>query len=100
VTYLCLVAYVLLVSIATTAAAVAPKPPPARPADPEEPMTRREPTINNRALMVECRRCRCVAGAPCMATRGARLKDNKVHLVRAADYRERETARKTREAGR
>lgn len=63
-------------------------------------MPRREPTIYNRALMVQCRRCRCVAGAPCMDTRGVRLKDNKVHVVRAADYRQREAARKAREPGR
>ncbi|GGU13057.1 hypothetical protein [Streptomyces violascens] len=63
-------------------------------------MTRREPTIHNPALMIQCPRCDCVAGAPCLDTRGSRLRDGRVHLARTAAHRRREAARKPREAGR
>ncbi|MGW8326513.1 zinc finger domain-containing protein [Streptomyces sp. NPDC055897] len=54
---------------------------------------RREPTIHNRAVMVECPRCKTVPGARCLDTRGTPLKPGKVHRDRAAAYREREAQR-------
>ena len=63
-------------------------------------MTRREPTIHNPALTVQCPRCGCVPGAPCLDTRGSRLRDGSVHLARTAAHRRREVARAAREAGR
>jgi hypothetical protein len=55
---------------------------------PKRPTGHREPTIHNRALMVTCPRCRCVPGAPCMDTRGMRLKEGKAHRDRTALYLE------------
>ncbi|MEU8886702.1 hypothetical protein [Streptomyces sp. NPDC048442] len=58
---------------------------------------RREPTIHHRALMVTCPRCRCVPGAPCMDTRGSRLKDGRVHKDRAEFYRDSTATEATQE---
>ncbi|MFD9564411.1 hypothetical protein [Streptomyces sp. NPDC059994] len=57
-------------------------------------MARREPTIHNPALVVTCPRCRCVPGAPCLDTRGSRLKDGRVHRDRTAFHRDREARRR------
>lgn len=50
-------------------------------------MSRREPTIHNRALMVRCRRCGSFPGALCYDSRGRRLDDGRVHRDRSADAR-------------
>jgi hypothetical protein len=63
-------------------------------------MTRREPTIYNRALTVTCPRCRCVPGARCMDTQGRWLKDGKAHRDRVDLHRKLEADRQVWEAGR
>lgn len=63
-------------------------------------MTRREPTIHSRALMVECPKCGCMPGARCLDTRGTPLKPGKVHRDRTEAYLDREAARQAREAQR
>ncbi|MFF3697396.1 hypothetical protein [Streptomyces sp. NPDC002221] len=57
---------------------------------------RREPTIHNRALMVECPCCGCVPGARCLDTRGTPLKPGKVHRERTEAHRERTEAHRER----
>lgn len=49
-------------------------------------MTRREPTVHNRALMVACPHCGSVPGALCYDKRGSRLPDSRVHRRRTTEY--------------
>ncbi|MBV7671399.1 hypothetical protein STHAL_18275 [Streptomyces halstedii] len=49
-------------------------------------MTRREPTVHKKELMVACPECGSVRGAACYTDRGHRMKG--VHQVRAELYRE------------
>ncbi|WP_181012432.1 MULTISPECIES: hypothetical protein [unclassified Streptomyces] len=53
-------------------------------------MTRREPTVHKKELMVACPECGSVRGAACYTDRGHRMKG--VHQGRAELYREQHPA--------